>query len=69
MSTGGKPNHKNLRVLIAEAGNRLAPVVRLGKGLPLGPGNSFAPFHEAGALAAGNHPPIERLQIHALILL
>ena len=69
MSARGKSNYKNLRLLVAETGNGFAPVIPLNEGLSLGPGNGFAPSHEAGALAACNHPPIKRLQIHAVILL
>jgi len=54
---------------VAKTGNRFPPIFPIAVRLSFFARNSFAPCHESGALAAGDDPPIEALEIHSVILL
>jgi hypothetical protein len=62
MSSGSKSYDEKLRVWIAEAGDRLAPVVPVKKSAPLGASHGFAIPDKARALAAAYNRVVQDSQ-------
>lgn len=59
---GSEADDKDLRMWIAEAWNRLTPIVAVQESTALSAGNGLAIAHEARALAAGNDFVVKDLQ-------
>src|SRR5262249_40941449 len=59
---GGQADDDHARPRIAEACDRLAPVIVMAEGAALGPRDLFAPGNQARAAVAANDGVVERLE-------